>query len=82
MMQKHKEQLVKYVVGDVDKEVAVTPRNYIERRLILAPHNETTSQANNGHDMRMGESISCLYSLRTMNNGIKYNGKFVYCPRQ
>jgi hypothetical protein len=25
--QKHKERLVKYVVGDVDKEVAVTPQN-------------------------------------------------------
>jgi hypothetical protein len=31
MMQKHEEWLVKYVVGDVDKEVAVTSQNYIER---------------------------------------------------
>jgi hypothetical protein len=51
MMQKHEERLVKYVVGDVDKEVAMTPRNYIECQLILAPHDETTSQANDGHDM-------------------------------
>lgn len=51
MMQKHKERLVKYIVGDVDKEVIVTPQNYIERHLVLAPHDETTSQANDGHDM-------------------------------
>jgi hypothetical protein len=38
-------------VGDVDKEVAVTPQNYIERQLILAPHDKTTSQANDGYDM-------------------------------
>ena len=41
MMEKHKEWLVKYVVGDVDEEGDVKPKNYVEHCLILAPHNET-----------------------------------------
>lgn len=49
-MQKHEERLVKYTVGDVDKEIPVIPQNYVERRLVLAPHDETTSQANDSHD--------------------------------
>jgi len=40
---------VKYVVGGVDKEVVMKPQNYIECQLVLAPHDETTSQANDGH---------------------------------
>ena len=48
-MEKHEEQLIKYVVGDVDKEVDIKPQNYVECHLILAPHDETTSQANDGH---------------------------------
>jgi hypothetical protein len=51
MMEKYKEQLVKYVVGDVDKEVDMKPQNYLEHHLILTPHDKTTSQANNRHDM-------------------------------
>ena len=51
MMEKHEERLVKYVVGDVDKEVDMKPQNYVEHCLILAPHDETTSQANDGHNM-------------------------------
>lgn len=50
MMCKHEERLVKYVVGDVDKEVSMVPQNYVKCRLVLAPHDETTSQANNGYD--------------------------------
>ena len=30
MMKKHEKQLVKYVVGDVDKEVMMKPQNYIK----------------------------------------------------
>ena len=51
MTEKHKEQLVKYVVGDVDKEVDMKPQNYVEHCLILSPHDETTSQANDGQHM-------------------------------
>lgn len=50
MMHKHEERLVKYVIGDVDKEVSVAPQNYVECHLVLAPHDKTTSQANDGHD--------------------------------
>ena len=49
MMKRYKERLVRYVVGHVDKEVAVKPQNFVECRLVLAPHDETTTQANDGH---------------------------------
>ena len=49
MIKKHEERMVKYVVGDVDKEVVMESQNYVECQLVLAPHNETTSQANDGH---------------------------------
>lgn len=50
MLKKYEYRLVKYVVGDVDKEVVVRAQNYVERRLVTSPHDETTSQANDGHD--------------------------------
>ena len=49
MMKRYEERLVRYVVGHVDKEVAVKPQNFVERRLVLAPHDKTTTQANDGH---------------------------------
>ena len=49
MIKKHEERLVKYVVGDVDKEVTIKPQNCVEHRLVLTPHDETTSQANDRH---------------------------------
>jgi len=35
--------------GDVDKEVITKPQNCVEHWLVLAPHDETASQANDGH---------------------------------
>ena len=49
MMKKHKKWLVKYIVGNVDKEIIMKPQNCVESQLVLAPHNETTSQTNDGH---------------------------------
>ena len=51
MMEKHEEWPVKYIVGDVDKQVDMKPQNYFEHHFILAPHDKTTSQANDGHNM-------------------------------
>ncbi|KIK43232.1 hypothetical protein CY34DRAFT_106542, partial [Suillus luteus UH-Slu-Lm8-n1] len=43
-------RLVQYVVGDVEKELETQPLNYVERRLVLVPHDEMTAQANNDAD--------------------------------
>jgi hypothetical protein len=42
--------LVKYVVGDVNSTLTVTPSNYMERRLVLTPHDEMVSQAHDGEE--------------------------------
>jgi hypothetical protein len=36
--------LVRYIVGDVEKEIP--PLNFVERHLVLCSHDESTSQAN------------------------------------
>lgn len=46
-MKKHRERLVEYVVGDVDRE-ASKPSNFVERRLVLVAHDEMTVQAHDG----------------------------------
>ena len=38
-------RLVRHVVGDVETELVMQLRNYVERRLVLVPHNEMISQA-------------------------------------
>jgi hypothetical protein len=43
-------RLVQYVVGNVEKELETQPLNYVERRLVLVPHDEMTAQANNDAD--------------------------------
>lgn len=43
-------RLVHYKVGDVKHEEDVDPGNYVECRLVLVSHDETTGQANNDHD--------------------------------
>ena len=67
MMKKHEERLVKYVIGDVDKEVVMKPTNYVERRLVLAPHDETTTQANDGHGK--GWVLDNQFPLRKKGQG-------------
>jgi hypothetical protein len=65
---------VKYVVGDVDKEVAATPQNYIEHWLILALHDETTSQANNGPDMSWVLDQQFLLWKKGVGRGLHESG--------
>jgi hypothetical protein len=43
-------RLVRYKVGSPDEEEDIKPANYVERRLVLCPHDESTSQANDSHD--------------------------------
>lgn len=43
-------RLVRYTVGDVNKELDTSPLNYVERRLVLSPHDEMTAQANDAPD--------------------------------
>jgi hypothetical protein len=38
--------LIEYEVGNVEQEVLKKPRNYVEQRLVLVAHDESTSQAN------------------------------------
>jgi hypothetical protein len=45
-MAEYQRRLVEYVVGDVEKELEKHPGNYVERRLVLCSHDESTSQAN------------------------------------
>ena len=42
--------MVKYVVGDIDKELTKTPANFVERRLVLCAHDEMMAQANDSRD--------------------------------
>ena len=37
--------LVRYQAGDAEKEVDVSPPNYVERRIVLVAHDEMTAQA-------------------------------------
>ena len=37
-------------MGCPDKEEDIKPKNYVECRLVLCPHDETTSTANDAHD--------------------------------
>ena len=47
-MKLHRQRIVEYVVGDVGKEKEKPIENYVERRLILVSHDESTTQANDG----------------------------------
>lgn len=47
-MKQHRRRIVEYVVGDVEKEKNKQVENYVERRLVLVSHDESTTQANDG----------------------------------
>ena len=46
-MKAHEGRLVCYTVGDVEQELESHPENYIECWLVLVPHDEMITQANN-----------------------------------
>jgi hypothetical protein len=46
----YRARLVRYKVGSPDEEEDIKPTNYIERRLVLCPHDKSTSQANDAHN--------------------------------
>ena len=39
-------RLIRYMPENIDKEMQLVPRNYVERRLVLCAHDEMTAQAN------------------------------------
>ena len=47
-MKQHRRRIVEYMVGEVGKERKKPVENYVERRLVLVSHNESTTQANDG----------------------------------
>ena len=49
-MKRLEPRLVRYVVGNVEKEQYVKPHNYVERWLVLCPHDEMTAQAHDGKE--------------------------------
>jgi hypothetical protein len=49
-MSKHAARLIQYKVGCPDDEKDIKPQNYVEHRLVLCPHDETTSTANDAHN--------------------------------
>jgi hypothetical protein len=50
-MKEHERRLVRYVVGDVEKESDIPPSNFVETRLVICAHDEMTTQANDGQSM-------------------------------
>jgi len=50
-MKEHQRRLVEYVVGKVAQEKEKPTENYVERRLVLILHDESTTQANDGKKM-------------------------------
>lgn len=48
MMEEYQQCLVKYVAGDVDKELEKPYKNYFEWHLVLVAHDEMTAQQNDG----------------------------------
>lgn len=48
-MEEYAQRLVRYVVGDVDREFEQQPENFVERRLVLCAHDEMTAQAHDGN---------------------------------
>lgn len=47
-MMEYRKQLVEYKVDNLDEEVRKPVSNYVERRLVLVPQDEMTTQANDG----------------------------------
>jgi hypothetical protein len=47
-MKEHRKWIVEYIVGDVEQEREKPLGNYVERRLVLVSHDESTTQANDG----------------------------------
>jgi len=45
-MKMHAPQIVQYVVGSVKKEIVKLPSNFVEWRIVVCAHDETTAQAN------------------------------------
>lgn len=50
-LKEYRQRLVEYVVGGVAKEKEKLVENYVERRLVLVSHDESTTQANDGKKM-------------------------------
>lgn len=48
-MKVHGYCLMQYIIGNVDKEDLMLPYNFVEHHLVIAPHDKSTNQANNGH---------------------------------
>jgi hypothetical protein len=46
----YRARLVWYKVESPNEEEDIKPANYVKQQLVLCPHNESTSQANNSHD--------------------------------
>ena len=49
-MKEFEHRLVQYAIGDVEKELFVQPRNYVEHCLVPTPHDEMTAQSNDMND--------------------------------
>lgn len=49
-MEAYRDRLVAYKVGDVEHEQSHAPGNFVERRLVLVAHDESTMQANDDED--------------------------------
>ena len=46
-MAEYRSRIIEYVIGDVEREVHKA-QNYVEHRIVVACHDETTAQANDG----------------------------------
>jgi hypothetical protein len=50
-MKEHEHRLVRYVIGDVEKESDIPPSNFVETWLVICAHDKMTTQANDGQSM-------------------------------
>ena len=66
-MQKYQDQLVQYVVGNVQTEKHIEPQNFVEHRIALTSHDETTTQANDGQGK--GWDLGQQYPLQKKGAG-------------
>jgi hypothetical protein len=69
--------LIRHRVGSPDEEEDIKPQNYVERRLVLCPHDETTSTANDAHDKAW--TLEDQHQLRKKGAGRRLHTSGVIC---
>lgn len=75
-MASYRSRIVEYVIGNVEREVDKA-QNYVERRIVVACHDETTAQANDGE--KKGWVFEDEYPLKKKGQGRGVHQSEVIC---